>query len=262
MGQDLQRANQRQETAPGGANWKVRKSCCPCFGKFWRVTTARKPTASATTRIAACSSSSNDIAISCGARLSRAFQRRNTSLLLVALLLAGTGEKLWLGFAPKYIETLGGSILDHRTFRRAANISRRDLCLSRRLADRSLGTKKIAAAVQRHFHCRLRFGFGLAKLARAAARLIFVSRMERAVAARDIFRHRHVAAKPPAHDGRRRAIHDPPRADDARPADRRLAAHALRLDGRRALRARAVHHNEPADGGVSVVHVRAGNWQG
>jgi MFS family permease len=37
--------------------------------------------------------------------------RRNTSLLLVALLLAGTGEKLWLGFAPKYIETLGGGIL-------------------------------------------------------------------------------------------------------------------------------------------------------
>jgi len=36
--------------------------------------------------------------------------RRNTSLLLVALLLAGTGEKLWLGFAPKYIETLGGSV--------------------------------------------------------------------------------------------------------------------------------------------------------
>ena len=37
--------------------------------------------------------------------------RRNISLLLIALLLAGTGEKLWLGFAPKYIETLGGSIL-------------------------------------------------------------------------------------------------------------------------------------------------------
>jgi MFS family permease len=31
-------------------------------------------------------------------------------LLLVALLLAGTGEKLWLGFAPKYIETLSGGI--------------------------------------------------------------------------------------------------------------------------------------------------------
>jgi MFS family permease len=37
--------------------------------------------------------------------------RRNTSLLLIALVLAGTGEKLWLGFAPKYLQTLGGSIL-------------------------------------------------------------------------------------------------------------------------------------------------------
>lgn len=37
--------------------------------------------------------------------------RRNTSLLLVALVLAGTGEKLWLGFVPKYIETLGGTVL-------------------------------------------------------------------------------------------------------------------------------------------------------
>ncbi len=37
--------------------------------------------------------------------------RRNTSLLLVALVLALTGERLWLGFAPKYLETLGASIL-------------------------------------------------------------------------------------------------------------------------------------------------------
>lgn len=37
--------------------------------------------------------------------------RRNTSLLLVALVLAGTGERLWLGFAPKYLETLGATIL-------------------------------------------------------------------------------------------------------------------------------------------------------
>src|SRR3989454_264030 len=37
--------------------------------------------------------------------------RRNTSLLLVALVLAGTGEKLWLGFAPKYLQSLGASIL-------------------------------------------------------------------------------------------------------------------------------------------------------
>ena len=36
--------------------------------------------------------------------------RRNPSLLLVALVLALTGEKLWLGFAPKYLETLGAGI--------------------------------------------------------------------------------------------------------------------------------------------------------
>jgi len=37
--------------------------------------------------------------------------KRNTGLLLVALVLAGTGEKLWQGFVPKYLQTLGGSIL-------------------------------------------------------------------------------------------------------------------------------------------------------
>ena len=37
--------------------------------------------------------------------------RRNTSLLLVTLVLAGTGEKLWLGFAPKYIEVLAHGAL-------------------------------------------------------------------------------------------------------------------------------------------------------
>ena len=37
--------------------------------------------------------------------------RRNTTLLLVALTLALTGERLWLGFAPKYLETLGASVL-------------------------------------------------------------------------------------------------------------------------------------------------------
>jgi MFS family permease len=36
--------------------------------------------------------------------------RRNTVLLLVALVLAGTGERLWLGFAPKYLETLGARV--------------------------------------------------------------------------------------------------------------------------------------------------------
>src|SRR5262245_49585633 len=37
--------------------------------------------------------------------------KRNLALLLVALVLAGTGEKLWLGFAPKYLQTLGARIL-------------------------------------------------------------------------------------------------------------------------------------------------------
>jgi MFS family permease len=36
--------------------------------------------------------------------------RRNTSLLLLTLVVAGTGERLWLGFAPKYLETLGAGV--------------------------------------------------------------------------------------------------------------------------------------------------------
>ena len=37
--------------------------------------------------------------------------KRNTSLLLVMLVLAGTGEKLWLGFVPKYLQTLGAGVM-------------------------------------------------------------------------------------------------------------------------------------------------------
>src|SRR5438034_4432230 len=36
--------------------------------------------------------------------------KRILALLLVALVLAGTGEKLWLGFAPKYLQTLGAAV--------------------------------------------------------------------------------------------------------------------------------------------------------
>src|SRR3954467_1299186 len=36
--------------------------------------------------------------------------RRDLSLLLIALALAGTGERLWLGFAPKYLQTLGATV--------------------------------------------------------------------------------------------------------------------------------------------------------
>src|SRR2546425_5806189 len=37
--------------------------------------------------------------------------RRTTALLLGALVLALTGERLWLGFAPKYLQTLGAGVL-------------------------------------------------------------------------------------------------------------------------------------------------------
>ena len=36
--------------------------------------------------------------------------QRNSSLLLAALFLALTGERLWLNFAPKYLETLGAGV--------------------------------------------------------------------------------------------------------------------------------------------------------
>jgi MFS family permease len=37
--------------------------------------------------------------------------RRNTALLLAALVFAGTGEKLWIGFVPKYLQTLGATVV-------------------------------------------------------------------------------------------------------------------------------------------------------
>jgi MFS family permease len=36
--------------------------------------------------------------------------KRNPALLLVALVLAGLGDKLWLGFAPKYLQLLGAGV--------------------------------------------------------------------------------------------------------------------------------------------------------
>ena len=36
--------------------------------------------------------------------------RRNTFVILGALILMGTGEKLWIGFVPKYLEVLGAGI--------------------------------------------------------------------------------------------------------------------------------------------------------
>src|SRR5215831_2145211 len=36
--------------------------------------------------------------------------KRNTVLLLIALVLAGSGERLWLIFAPKYLQVLGAGV--------------------------------------------------------------------------------------------------------------------------------------------------------
>lgn len=36
--------------------------------------------------------------------------KRNTGLLLVALVFAGTGERLWIGFVPKYLQVLGAGV--------------------------------------------------------------------------------------------------------------------------------------------------------
>src|SRR5512145_645812 len=36
--------------------------------------------------------------------------RRNTVLLLAVLVLAGTGERLWIAFVPKYLQVLGAGL--------------------------------------------------------------------------------------------------------------------------------------------------------
>jgi len=161
--------------------------------------------------------------------------RRNTSLLLVALVVAGTGEKLWLGFAPKYIETLGGGILviglfdALQTFLGAIYTypggwltdhwgQRRSMLLFSLISVAGY----ILVLLWPHWLTLLLGSF------------LFLA-WKRAVVTRDIFGRRHVARKTSTHDGHRGAIHDPPRADDARPAHRWLAAHALRLDRRRSL---------------------------
>jgi hypothetical protein len=65
--------------------------------------------------------------------------RCNTSLLLVTPVLAGSGERLWLGFAPKCLQTLGAGVCvigrfdavqkRHLYRRRALGCGRNDLVL-------------------------------------------------------------------------------------------------------------------------------------
>jgi len=85
--------------------------------------------------------------------------RRNTSLLLVALLLAGTGEKLWLGFAPKYIEMLGAASLSSACSTRCKP-SRAILRVAGRLAHGPLGQRR-SLLLFSAIPCRLHSGLAV-----------------------------------------------------------------------------------------------------
>src|SRR6185503_9223721 len=141
------------------------------------------------------------------------------------------------------------------------NVARRALRLSRRLADRPLGPTPLAAAFQRALAGWLRFGFVLAALAGAGAGRFSVFGLERVVTADDVYRCGHIARSASAHDGHRRAVNDPSRAHDARPAIRGLAGRAVRLDVRRPVGAARLHPVGVAHRGVSVVHGRTDRWQ-
>jgi len=41
---------------------------------------------------------------------------RQTTILLVAILVIGSGEKMWMRFLPKYLEALGASAFLNETF--------------------------------------------------------------------------------------------------------------------------------------------------
>jgi len=95
----------------------------------------------------------------------------------VALVLAGTGEKLWLGFAPKYLQTLARAFSSSACSTHCKRSSAR-LCVPRRLADGSLGQRR-SLMLFSALSLRLHVGAGVAPLAGAPARHISVSGLER-----------------------------------------------------------------------------------
>ena len=167
--------------------------------------------------------------------------RRNIVLLLVALVLAGTGERLWLGFAPKYLETLGAGVLVIGLFDALQTLlgavyaypggwltdhwgQRRSLLL--------LNALSLAGYVLVLFWQHW--------LALVVGAFLFL--VERVVVARHVRCRRVLTGQAPAHDGHWRAVDGAARAHDGRPAGRRLAHHALRLGAGRALRLARLHH--------------------
>ncbi len=181
--------------------------------------------------------------------------RRNTSLLLVALVLAGTGEKLWLGFAPKYIETLGGSIFIIGLFDALQTFLGAIYAYPGGWLTDHWGQRKsllLFSAISIAGYILVLFWQSWLALLLGSFLFLAWSALSLpatfSVIATSLQSHRHTMGV-----GVQSMIRRVPMM--LGPLARRLAAHALRLDGRRALRARAVHRDEPADGGVSMVHV-------
>ena len=170
--------------------------------------------------------------------------KRNTALLLVALVLAGTGEKLWLGFAPKYLQTLGASILIIGLFDALQTLlgavyaypggwltdrwgQRRSLMLFS-----ALSLAGYALVLVWHHWLALLLGAFLFLAWSALSLPTTFTVVATSLKAQ------------PAHHGHRRPIHGAPRADDARAAGRRLAHHPLWLDPGRAVCPAALHAAE------------------
>ena len=184
--------------------------------------------------------------------------KRSTAFLLVALVLAGTGEKLWLGFAPKYLQTLGASILIIGLFDALQTLlgavyaypggwltdrwgQRRSLMLFS-----ALSLAGYALVLVWHHWLALVLG-ALLFLAWSALSLPTTF----TVVATSLKAQQHTM-------GIGDPIHGSTRADDARTAGRRVADHRFGWAQRRAVCPAAVHGADSADHGLPVVHVRAG----
>src|SRR5882672_8683120 len=140
----------------------------------------------------------------------------------------------------------------NRTVRRAANWTWSAVRIFGRLADRPMGTAPRVAGLQRGIRRGLRRGADLAALAGTVARVAFVSRVERPVAACDIHHYRYFPSARAPYHGRGRAIHGSSYPDDAGSADGGLAGHTFRLGGRGEIRPGVVHRAEPANGPFSM----------
>src|SRR5688572_23352254 len=82
--------------------------------------------------------------------------RRNTCVLLGALILMGTGEKLWIGFVPKYLEVLGAGIFIIGLFDALQTLLGAVYAYPGGWLDRPLGPAAFLAVLQCALGCRIR----------------------------------------------------------------------------------------------------------